>query len=105
MGSLLVFLTPHISLLVRTAAVLKGSTASAASTTSARAAVVPLALPVAIWRALVTSHWRSGRCLGSLLHGERQANMGGEVEERWRKRLQLQVPGEVWGYASADFLE
>jgi hypothetical protein len=42
---LLMFLTPHISLLIRTAAVLKGSTASASTPATA---VLPLALPVAI---------------------------------------------------------
>jgi hypothetical protein len=50
---LLVVLTAHISLLVRTAAVLKGSTASASTTAAAAAAAAsfPLALPVAVRRA------------------------------------------------------
>jgi hypothetical protein len=69
--------TPHISLLIRTLAVLKGSTAAAAAaaaTASPAAAIFPFALPVAIRRistsaeAFVVSHWRGNRLVGSLAH-------------------------------------
>jgi hypothetical protein len=74
------FLTPHISFLIRTAAVLKGSTASASTPTTA--AILPLALPVAIRRTIVATtgtfvvgHCCSGTLLGSLLHGVKRANI------------------------------
>jgi hypothetical protein len=72
-------LTPHISLLVRTAAVLKGSAASASPL--AAAAILPFALPVAIRRAIVAAgavvvgHACDWTFLGSLLHSVRRANM------------------------------
>jgi H+/gluconate symporter-like permease len=71
----LVVRTPQISLLIRTLAVLKGSTTAAATTSaSPAAAIFPFALPVAIRRisaaagAFVVSHWRGNRLVGSLAH-------------------------------------
>jgi hypothetical protein len=75
--------TPSISFLVRTAAVLKGSTASASAVALTTSAVfLPLALAVEIVRAivaagtLVVGHWGCMWGFGSLLQGVRRTNMG-----------------------------
>lgn len=72
------FRTPHTSLLIRTAAMLKASTASGCISA---VAVCPLALRVATRRFFVTAGLllvgprRSRRLVGSLLHGEKQGGM------------------------------
>jgi hypothetical protein len=84
--NLLMFRTPSISFLIRTAAVLKGSTTSptaASASTATPTSVLPLALAVAIRRraivtagALVVGHWNTEWFFGSLLQGMRRTNMG-----------------------------
>jgi hypothetical protein len=77
------FRTPSISFLIRTAAVLKGSTASASAVALAASAIfLPLAFAVAIVRAIVAAGALVvGHCswiwvFGSLLQGVRRTNMG-----------------------------
>jgi hypothetical protein len=80
------FRTPSISFLIRTAAVLKGSTTSGSAAALASAAVfLPLALAVTIVRAIVAAgafvvgHCRCMWVFDSRLQGARRANMG------WKK--------------------